>query len=748
MTCMKKKAAVALKIIIYAMTAAWFLINMIPYKALVDFSRQYYSTSFYDRNGKLLQVASVGDGTRREFTRLTGIPKDIQKAFIDSEDSRFYFHAGIDILSAMRAEVQNIISRRRISGASTITMQLAKMVSPSPSRNFLSKLKDSANAIRIELKLSKKDILELYLNNIPFGNNVEGVTSAAKFFFGKELAELTYEEILCLSVIPRRPETYNPIKNPELCAKAAFKISSTSRTSMEKILDASKKSYRHKWHFYVPHEIERIKQECGSKKLSGKKITLENDIELQLALENYLALALENAKKSRIKNYGALVVDNMTGGILCYVGSNDWFDDKNSGKIDAIRVKNQAGSSMKPFLYALALERKVAAPASVIPDIPMEFGNEELYLPMNFNNRFSGPILFRTTLASSLNIGAVTLLSKIGIKNYLDYLYTLGFDSLKNGKGERAALGLALGAGEVTLEELVRAFTVFPLDGKIRNLHLIKQDDIDIANRVMDSDISRIIADILSDKSARATGFGLSQVFETNYQSIFKTGTANQYQNIIALGATPRWTAGVWMGNFDGNTVIGKTGSSLPAKVVRKILDKLVKQNHAESDRFPKPEKWKKECICSVSGMKKSECCTSTINEFFHEGSYEDAEECNWHKKSEDGKIKLTLPAEYQQWLKITGKDISLDYSTMNLKIMTPKDRSIFYKTGENDIIQSIPVEVFGGQNENETLEVQYDDKTFTVNRPFSFYLPLEKGQHTLRVKASDENDEIKFMVK
>ena len=278
--------------------------------------------------------------------------------------------------------------------------------------------------------------------------------------------------------------------------------------------------------------------------------------------------ALLEAQKSRISNASILVIDNKTGEPIVWAGNAQFFDEDHSGQSDGVLVRNQPGSSMKPFLYALALEtddehgNPLFSPGTILADIPQEFGDEKLYIPSNFNNRYNGPVRFRVALASSLNVPAVYLLNTIGVDNYLNKLFELGFDSLKK-SGKEADLGLALGAGEVSLKELVTAFAVFPRDGK------------DFNNRqIYHSDTARIICSILSDKAARALGFGYSQTFQTDYPAIFKTGTSNQYQDIVALGATKQYTVGVWMGNFSGQTVVGKTGSSLPAWVAKNFLQR------------------------------------------------------------------------------------------------------------------------------------------------------------------------------
>ncbi len=733
------------KIIIFSSILAFFLLIFMilrfsPYPQLEALKNQAYSTRIYDKNGKIIQILALEDGLRREWTPLRQIPKGVQKAFIAEEDKRFYFHNGVDLFSISGAFFQNFSSKKIVRGASTISMQLAKIIEAknppvkSTQNRFLTKVKDAVNAFRLEARLSKKQILELYLNTLPFGLNTEGVTSAARSFFSAELNQLTENQIKCLAVVPRRPALYNPLLNPQMCAERAG------------VPVENPKPYSYP--FYAPHFVENLKK--NYEKLPPE-IHTSLDLDLQNYAENILRTAMVNARDARIANSALLLLDNSTGQVLSWIGNSDWFDQENHGQIDGVKAKNQMGSSMKPFLYAMALEMKDDAgqplytPATILSDIPLEFGGENSYIPSNFNNRYNGPVRLRIALASSLNIPAVELLNKIGVENYLQKLYKLGFESLKQG-GKEADLGLALGAGEVSLEEEVYAFSVFVRDGKDFN-----------DNQIYEKDAARLICSILSDSSARVLGFGYSQTFQTDYPSIFKTGTANQYQNIVALGATKNYTIGVWMGNFEGQTVVGKTGSSLPAYVAKQVLDLLEKNKNPQDLQFPEPENWKKAKICSLSGMKAGKNCPATVMEYLFAGDNDDdnaenKEICTWHRQKNDkndGKnstVEVIYPSEFQNWALLYDLDLNLNYNSTPLTINSPKNGSIFYYSLENTASQAIKVDVTGGIS--DFLEVFYDEKPFlTTERPFSFFLPVEKGRHKVTVNCANESQGLEFVV-
>ena len=715
---------------------------LVPTDYLKSLEQRPYSTVYYDSLGKLLQVTTLEDGERREKLELEQINKQIKKIFIEAEDKRFYFHHGVDYAALVSAFFQNAIGKKVIRGGSTISMQLVKIQNQDNSLTIKRKLHDIFYAQVIESKHTKKTIFVTYINNLYFGHGATGLASAARTFYGTTADNLLPQQLCCLAVIPRNPTFYDPVKNPDNCAIRACelynKIYHAKMTSSDfaQFLPAQLFSYP----FEAPHYIRYFNNNDNS-----SIVNLSINLELENYAEHLLNDALIQAQGSRISNASLLLIENQTGNPLVWIGNTDFFDDEHSGQIDGVLVKNQPGSSMKPFLYALALQTKdkndnlLFTPSTILADIPQEFGEEKLYIPSNFNNRYNGPVRLRIALASSLNIPAVYILNELGVNNYLQKLYELGFESLQQ-TGEKADLGLALGAAEVPLKELVPAFSVFVRDGKNYD-----------GTQVFEPDTARLICSILSDKGARALGFGYSQTFETSYPAIFKTGTSNQYQNIIALGATKDYTIGVWMGNFDGKTVIGKTGSSLPAWVAKKMLDYLYVNKTLSAEKlkqmeFPEPENWSKQKICSLSGMAASPDCPATVYEYCSNKNIQTHQTCTWHKKV-GNEIQTEYPSEYQQWARTTKPDVQINYNTAPLWIQTPKNNALFYYSEFHKEKQAVSVEVFGGAE--NTLQVYYDNKLYQeIERPFVFSLPVERGEHFCKVVCGDEICSINFVVK
>ncbi|MBQ7159393.1 MAG: penicillin-binding protein 1C [Treponema sp.] len=737
---------------------SFLILRFSPYPALSDFRSHDVSTRIYDAHGELIQIVALENGVRREFVPLEKIPPFVQQIFLQAEDRRFYQHHGIDFGAIIRASFQNASEGRTVSGASTITMQLARIIRPNLNRTLPVKIREAFDAFRLEMRLSKREILELYLNNVPFGFNAEGIASAARTFFGSSAQELSQEQAFCLAVIPRRPALYNPLTNPSACAKAATELYAAcqqdapkkdlalNEISDEQFLSAANSAKSFSYPFEMPHFVRwlSLQKDLGIGRKADVYTTA--DLDLQHLAENQLARAVERYAANRLTNGAILVCDSQSGAIRAWVGSADFFDDAHNGQLDGVLAKRQPGSSMKPFLYALSLERGYT-PSSVLPDIPLEFGFDRLYVPQNFNNRFNGPVRLRVALASSLNIPAVYLLNEIGMEQYLKKLNDLHFDSLKDAD---PGLGLALGNAEVSVFELTQAFSVFPRDGIFVPLqgteYLDKKnatpsaDDAQGAQktRVYDENTARLICDILSDSDARALGFGFSQTFRTPFAAMFKTGTANQYQNITALAATPHYTVGVWMGNFSGETVVGKTGSSIPAKIAR---DLLVSLQGRSGKNFSKPAQFKKERLCALSGMHASSRCPDTVTEYVAAGT--PRTECTWHTPN-----GTAYPAEYASWFRIKNRSGKVNDLGTPLRIISPRNGSLFYYDDSiSESQQKLVVEATGGAE--ETARFFADGKLLTeTKRPFVAHVPITRGAHTVTVRCGEEQSKIDFVVK
>jgi len=728
---------------------------LLRFPELDAFRHRSWGTVITDRNGVVLRVLPADNGVKREWVPLSEIPPGAVRIFIRAEDRRFYFHFGLDVFSLAASIYRNLKAGRTVSGASTITMQLARLVHPH-SGGMRGKIVEAWDAIRLEANLSKKEILELYLNSIPFGSNIEGLAAITRARFGSSVRELDDNRAALLASVPRRPLLYDPALNPEAAVSAAMALSARCRLDLreEELRQAAKSAAipassqdDPRAPFFAPHFTERLaRMEPSAESNVRSRVQSTLDLGFQLFAEEELALEISLLADKRISNGAILAIENETGAVRVYVGSGSWFNEEASGKIDGVRFRAQPGSCLKPFLYAMALDAGLS-PNEIMPDLPTVFGSREAYVPSNFNNRFNGPVRLRIALASSLNIPAVYVLERLGVRNFEEYLVSLGFDSINETIGTHGT-GLALGNAEVSLEEMVRAFSVFPRMGSPVEFRWT-EDGKPLSNQtakpVMSPYAAWMIADILSDRSSRFVGFGPAPTLATPFESMFKTGTANQFQHIWALGATRRFTVGVWMGNFSGETVIGSTGSSIPARIAAKLLGAL--EDSADPGKGQKtgglrttgkatenlagtvPQGTTEVRICALSGMAAGPYCTGLTREFIRNEKIPAV--CNWHTQA-----GLFYPSEYRSWLSERFRSGGVRQEGTG-RIRTPVTGAVFY------LDPSLPAEAQAlrvettGFSESALIFVD-GELTGSLNHAGVYALPLSRGRHSITVADNE----------
>ncbi len=748
------------------LSAAWLILRFLPYPELDSFIRQEYSLEIYDRNGVLLKVTPLKEGLRRIYRNLDDIPNVVQRVFLAAEDSRFYLHPGVDPLAVIRAFYQNKSAGRIVSGASTISMQLARIVS-GRGKGYGGKIREIFDAVRLESRLSKQKILELWLNNIPFSFQTEGVAAASLKFLERELFSMNTESSVLLAVIPRSPASLNPLQNKEsaISAAAEFALNTDisgkqNMTDIKDIADSLRKILDKKrgliWPDITPHFSLYTEGQIESGQRTWRLDTTI-DSHLNGILENRINYYLSISTDSRITNGAGLIIDNIGGEILAYVGSANFRDEVNSGQIDGVQILNQPGSTLKPFLYALAVEEGFR-PNSVLPDIPQQLGGPEAYLPMNFDRSFHGPVLLRVALASSMNVPAVYMINRLGVLNFTDYLISFGFDSIRRQR-EYVGTGLALGNAEVSLMELTRAFSIFPGGGLFLSvtpfLNSLSTGSSDntaykrkggISNEVMKPYTAGIIRNILMDNNSRFPGFGADSIMDTGFDAMFKTGTSNQFQNIWALGATPEYTVGIWMGDFAGNTVIGRTGSSLPAAIVTEMLGLI----HVPGSVFdPVPDSTPVR-LCSLSGLLPNKYTPSTYLEFLPVN--EMPEISNWHilgpdSGSENKAILTIYPEEYRSWLVLKNRSGMTSTGNGIAEIVYPADNSVFFidpAVPLSDQILKIESAGFSGKITSVYINGL---KIADINNG-RYYFQLKKGEWEIEFRSSEGADRIRIVVR
>lgn len=807
-----------------ALTAlVWAAAALSPMPELGAFLDRPFSIAVTDRAGSVLFVRPAENGIRREYAPLSRIPDRIQRLFLVSEDRRFALHPGIDPAAVLRSLALNTRAGGIVSGASTITMQLSRLVRPHD-RGVSGKIREILFAVRLEARLSKREILELWLNSLPFGYGVEGIQSGSRRFFGKPVENLTDAEAALLAAVPRGPSAYNPVENPDRAEKTARTLlerAGSPEGERELRAALAGASFYEPAHA-APHFTLRLLEETGPYRpfsprsadtepvgpardltalsdssgsdpspapATGSPLVSSLDLGLNRFAEDLLGMYLERYRESRLTNGAVLVLDNRTGEVLAYVGSRSFFDTGHGGQIDGVRIENQPGSTLKPFIYGYAFDHGYL-PNSIVPDVPTDFGTGEVYAPSNFNLRYNGPVRLRVALSSSLNVPAVRLTAELGVERVNRHLVSLGFESLR-GMAEAAGPGLALGNAPVTLLELTRAFALFPRGGvllserylAVRREAAAGAGTADRPVRALSAYAAGIVCDILSDRLSRFVGFGAARNFTTPFEAMYKTGTANQFQHIWALGATPRYTAGVWLGNFSGETVVGRTGSSVPLEIAKELLSRLESGRTAAGSvrtgsalpgaaetrtapsgaaavgtgaqkgrtGFPAPGDAVEVRICAVSGMALTPDCGSGVTEYLPPGT--PLPDCSWHRRV-DGKVTVTYPPEYARWAasrgyepaETDGEAIQPVSGVSGFEITYPLDGAVFFfDPGIPASSQGIVIRYTGAG----PVAVSVNGRAAGEGVNGGWYVPLSRGRFTIRLEdGSGAYDTVSFTVR
>ena len=675
------------------------------------------------------------------------------------EDRRFYRHCGVDLLAAARALSSNLKARRIVSGASTVTMQLARLLYPHKG-GVNGKAVEIVRALYLEARLSKRQILHLYLNHLPFGYNTLGVGAAARTYFSTPLPELSDAQILLLSIVPKAPGLYDPFASEQSRAalrRRAETLAPVVGISSELIEAAMGTFDKGAPEFRAPHFVRYLlggtDGELFSRieRLEPVSVTTTLDLslqeEVQRRIREHLAAAAAVSAQGRRPadaappaNASVLVLDNRGAQVLAWVGSQDYFDADHGGQLDGVLLRSSSGSTLKPFLYAEALESGYT-PSSLLPDLPLTFGMGEGYRPENFDRRSRGPVRLRTALASSLNVPAVYLLSSIGLQPFLSTCRELGFE-LSEDAGARAGLGAAVGNLEISLLQLTRAFSVFPNGGLLRELEVFveatsaEDERIPLAGggvsrRVLRPETAWLIAHILADPAARVSGFGADSRFNTSFPAIFKSGTASEYTSLWCVGALPGYTVGVWAGNFDGRSAYGATGSSLPASVAVEILEQLNSRNGSDFTLSDPPTGLGSIRICTVSGYRASASCPATRWEYYLEGT-EPQEICPVHGRGESVERLL-------QEILVGRRG--------QPSILFPRNGMVFYRENA-EAADRQAIEAWIVFDPSDPPELFLNGRALPAVDPSRASLPVEPGRYRLEVRGALGSDAVSYTIR
>jgi 1A family penicillin-binding protein len=573
------------------------------------------STKIYDRTGEHI-LYEISGNQKRTLVALKDIPDRVKQATIAIEDKNFYKHGGFSLWAMFRTAVTNVIFNRS-AGGSTLTQQFIKNAILTPEKTLPRKIKELVLAYRLEQKFSKDDILQMYLNEIPYGSNAYGVQAASQKYFGKDVKDVSLEEAAILAAIvqvPSRYSPYGPNKDILLGRKdyVLDLMAEQGYISDQERDEAKQKEIKFngpETNITAPHFVMYIKDMLADK--YGEKMVEQGGLKIYTTLDLYKQQAAEEAITNRTKDYpkkygannAALVaIDPKTGQVLAMVGSRDYFDDTISGQVNVATRPRQPGSSMKPIVYA-ALFEKGYTPDTILYDVVTNFSTDpsQPYTPHDYSDKELGPVTIRQALAGSLNIPAVKAIYLADINNVLDLADNLGYSTLF--PRSRFGLSLVLGGAEVKLLEHVNAYSAFARDGQISPIaSILKIEDKDgrvieeyqpSEKKALSSKVVRMINSILSDNAARTYIFGAKNFLTLGDRPVAaKTGTTNDYHDAWTIGYTPSLVAGVWVGNSDNKAMKGRAdGSVLAAPIWHDFMAKVLGNTPIED--FKKPDDYK-----------------------------------------------------------------------------------------------------------------------------------------------------------
>ncbi len=550
-------AAISLAVVFsFVLAFAAWVISLGPLP--LEQARQV-STTIVDRNGKLLRAYAMADGRwRLPVDAKTAVDPGYLKLLLAYEDRRFYAHAGIDPLALGRAAFQLVARGHIVSGGSTITMQLARLMEPRRERSVYAKLRQMVRAIELERKLSKDEILDLYLALAPFGGNLEGVRAASIAYFGKEPKRLSLAEAALLVALPQSPETRRLDRYPEAARAARDRVldrmvenSIVSREDAAQAKAVTVPKLRKPMPILAPHS-------------SDSAIAVLKDAPvIRLTLDSSLQKVLEALARDRALALGPnisvalIAVDNESGDVLARVGSADYFDERRAGQVDMTRAVRSPGSTLKPFIYGLAFEDGFVHPESLIDDRPIRFGS---YAPENFDMTFQGTVPARKALQLSLNVPAIALLDRVGASRLSSRLKQAGTNLILP-KDEAPGLAMGLGGVGVTLQDLAQLYAGLARLGSTKPLREIvdAKGDRD-PMRLMDQAAAWQVGNVLIGTPPPENG--------AHNRIAFKTGTSYGYRDAWSVGFDGKMTIGVWVGRPDGAPVPGLVGRTAAAPIL------------------------------------------------------------------------------------------------------------------------------------------------------------------------------------
>ncbi len=743
----KPRSKFILGIVLLCLTA-----RSLPYLSpirLQDITQNQQTLKFTDRNALPLGTILTRDQENTVVVPLDQISPLFIKAIIAAEDKRYYQHGALDIKAIGRSLLEAIQAKQIVSGASTITMQLARMLEPTR-RTFGNKVREIWLSWRLTAGMNKNQILQAYINRLPMGGNIYGIEAASRTYFGISATDLNpYYNWNILKkrqvYILNRMVEDNYITQTQ--AEKTFAEEITLQPKNQGIIAAP-----HFLFWLSQNQPNNINQNL-SKKTKSTVIRTTIDRPLQQFVTAQVQQVIKNLAPYNVHHAAAIVIDNYTGEVLAYVGSPNYFDYQKMGSNDGVQALRQPGSTLKPFLYQLALENQVINPNTVLADVPTYYAipGAKLYSPTNYNqDRFLGPVIVRVALANSLNIPAVRVLEKVGVENFLNRLHQLGFTHLQ-ASPEYYGLGLSLGSGEVSLWELAKAYLIMARQGEVIPIvTTIPAQTSPIFQESMKGDYQQtknkdipplpkaksewmLITNMLSDSHARATEFGVNSALNLPFPAAVKTGTSSDFRDTWTVGFTKDYTVAVWVGNFSGEPMMQISGVMGAAPLWNRIMLHL--HEKIEPTVFPPPKNLVQRQVCTISGLRPKSDCSSVMTEYFYPERLAEYEDLSNNYQMGN------LPAEYNEWLARQSESSLVDGE---LKILFPQGDDYFLIDG---VAGEKKLEFKLANSSKKSVEWWLNGEKLAVNFGNSLFWQLTPGKWNLEVRSGEMVDRVNFEV-
>jgi penicillin-binding protein 1C len=633
------------------------------------------------------------------------IPPLVEQAALAAEDKRFFLHPGVDPAALARAMVQNLWAGEVVSGGSTLTMQLARMLDPGP-RTLTKKIKEIKAALWLEARLDKKAILRQYLNRAPFGGPLQGLAAASRELLGKNQHNLApHEAALLLALVKDptsliRPENRDRLKKRrDHILKKMAQNKAINQTALQSALEMPVNFETYEDPNPAPHFTRYLNGFIKGTKPQIIKTYI--DLSLQTKIQHLVKEACLKNQAKGVRQAAVLVIDNKDLSVKAWVGSPD-FHDPDAGQVDGVLARRQPGSTLKPFLYALALARGHTL-ADMIKDEPLGLiVSGGVFRPMDYDQRHRGPVRLRVALASSLNLPALRLADSVGVESFLRNLRQLGFRLPR--QADHYGLGLALGNGEVSLLELTQAYATIANMGKKGRVRLWQGQPEQRPYPVLDAYSCRLVTEALADDWARAPGFGRHSLLELPFEAAVKTGTSQKYRDNWCVGFTSAYTVGVWVGNFQGKGMQGVSGITGAAPLWRQAMLCLHKKKPGKLP--PWPQGVERVAIDPLTGKLPGPKTLATIEEFFAPGTLPQSRA--EHRENPINPLQLLAPFDGAVYA--LDPDMPLLLQVLNCKAKCSKE-----VTQSKWLVNGLPLE-----SETDPLEARF---------------PLKPGKHTVLLK-------------